>query len=267
MKIATHGFSTERQRRTYVVTGTIFWATIILISTFLHLFLAQPFLANWYSLQMSRGVTTFLTSTCHRNYKKCVQVASMDYCGHLMKQCHETEKFILPEPVSTIENVEVEPLIFSNEENEVNLRRCQKKQFYDQAVCRHLCSKTLVLESTRTNPISPCESICFELTKSSDSAGEVCPTQKYCQNGCPCPFYECEKLEFEQRLVPVFDLAEAKDSTVENIHLISGRWSDRGTTQEVKNQKFPIILSDFNGRSGLVTINASDSLVSYERVC
>ena len=145
-------------------------------------------------MEKSRAITTFLTSICHRQYKKCVQIDSMDYCGHLMKRCYETKEFILPEPVSKIDQKESKPLIFTKEENEVNRIRCQKKQFYNQKMCRHLCSSTLVLKSTWTNPKSTCESICFVLTRSFDSAGEVCPTQKYCRKGCPCPFYECEKL-------------------------------------------------------------------------
>ena len=49
--------------------------------------------------------------------------------------------------------------------------------------------------------------MCFHLTKSSDAAGEVCPFQKYCRKGCPCPYYECEKVESRQKLTPVFDFA------------------------------------------------------------
>ena len=130
----------------------------------------------------------------------------MSLCGHLMKQCHETREFILPEPISLIKAKETEMLVFSNEENQVNLRRCKKKKFLDQKVCRHLCSNTLILKSMRTHSITPCESICFELTKSFDSAGDVCPTEKYCRNGCPCPFYQCEKTEKDQKFIPVFDL-------------------------------------------------------------
>ena len=129
-----------------------------------------------------------------------------------MKQCYETKKFIIPEPISKIAPVEQKVVKFSKEENDVNLHRCQKKKFYDQKICRHLCSTTLVLTTTRTNPISPCETICFELTRSFDSAGEICPFQKYCPAGCPCPYYECEKIELPQKFIPVFDLQEAENS-------------------------------------------------------
>ena len=170
----------------------------------------------------------------------------MDYCGHLMKQCFETQEFILPEPVSQIELTNATPLDFSEEENEVNLRRCQKKQFYDQKICRHLCSKTLVLQSTRTNPISLCESMCFQLTKSSDAAGEVCPFQKYCTKGCPCPYYECEKLESCQKLIPVFDLKKSQTGVLTQNYTarststqFTSTWSTSTTTWSTSTSALP----------------------------
>ena len=160
-------------------------------------------------MQRSRSVTTFLTSTCHRNYKKCVKTERLDICGHLMKQCFETKEFVVPKPISKIKEQKATALSFTEEENLVHLRRCQKKKFYDAKLCRHICSTSLVLESTRTKgTISPlCESICFELTRSFDGAGDVCPNEKYCKNGCPCPFYQCEKQDGSpQKLTPVFDI-------------------------------------------------------------
>ena len=132
----------------------------------------------------------------------------MDYCGHLMKKCYETKQFKLPVRISQIEQQKKPAEKFTEEENKINLLRCQKKKFYDTKICRHLCSKTLVLESTRNNPISPCESICFQLTRSFDSAGAVCPTEQYCPTGCPCPHYQCEKNNSPQKLIPTFNLEE-----------------------------------------------------------
>ena len=196
----------------------------------------------------------------------------MDYCGHLMKKCYETKEFMLPVSVLKIDYAKGDPLSFSDEENEVNLRRCQKKQFYDQNVCRHLCSTTLVLESTRTNPISPCESVCFELTKSSDSAGKVCPFQKYCSNGCPCPFYDCEKFDSRQKMIPVFNLKESENTTTPTIladplntesngdfKLITGR-QIYGKKQILNPPK--IILSNFDGNDK--RINLPENFVTYE---
>ena len=208
---------------------------------------------------------TFLTSTCHRNYKKCVQIAGMNYCGHLMKDCYETKEFILPEPISKMKPAEKEPVRFDKEENHVNLTRCKKKKFYDQKVCRHLCSKTLLLTSTRTKSISPCESMCFELTRSSESAGEVCPTEKYCPYGCPCPFYECEKLDSYQKLAPVFDLQKPKPYKTDRIWIsdsvITGRWHDR----KAEKMTFPIVLSSLENRNKKIRVNDTDSFLPYER--
>ena len=217
--------------------------------------------------------TLFLTSTCHRNYKKCVRTNSMDFCGHLMKQCYETEEFILPEPVSKIQAKEKSAAVFTREESDVNRIRCQKKQFYDQKMCRHLCSATLVLRSTKIEPISSCEAMCFELTRTSDSAGAVCPFQKYCLNGCPCPFYDCEKLDSHQKMIPVFHLQNSTGplwiNNTEDISLVSitneaALITDRWTTRKNAKQ-FPIFLSDLNEKSIPIDTTSSHSSFPYER--
>ena len=84
------------------------------------------------------------------------------------------------------------------------------KQGKDQYVCRHLCSESIVLESTRKKAFSRCDEICFKLTRTHDLGGEICPFEKYCKGGCPCPFYQCEKVVDEQTLVPVWDLKNGK---------------------------------------------------------
>ena len=133
-----------------------------------------------------------------------------------MTKCFETKEFKQPEPIMKHQPGEPEPRIFDEKENKVNLRRCQKKKFYDAMLCRHLCSTSLVLKSTRTYPINSCDEICFGLTKSSGYAGAICPYQKYCANGCPCKFYSCEKIsEKDQEVIPVWDL-ETKTSRPEN---------------------------------------------------
>ena len=190
-----------------------------------------------------------------------------------MKQCHTTREFILPKAVSKVKQVKASSLEFSQEENEVNLRRCQKKRFYDQKVCRHLCSNTLVLKSTRTHPITPCESICFGLTRTSDAAGEVCPFQKYCPKGCPCPYYQCGKLDSPQKLVPVFELKKSENTpmpigSTSNSSLNSAAQSNEIAElirSEFEEPKFNILLADFNGQIQPRKTNASDSLFSYER--
>ena len=224
------------------------------------------FLANNLSLEEISGVSSF--SICHRNYKKCIQTEKMDLCGHSMKQCFQTNEFIFPEPVKEIRQIESEPVVFTEEENQINLRRCQKKKFYHAKECRYLCSTTIVLESTRHKPYSPCESICFELTESSLSAGEICPWEKRCVTGCPCPFYKCEKITKPiQKLTPYFNLkkSESVDSfsfshySYWYLGLITRRWSDRWNTEM---RKFPIILSDLTGNQDPVKVK-SDFLLPY----
>ena len=132
---------------------------------------------------------------------------TMEICAILMEECKEKKEFKQPEAVVLIEPKEHKPLIFDEKDNKVNLRRCQKKKFYDASVCRHLCSTTLVLKTKKTSPINNCEEMCFELTRSSELAGEICPFQKYCPNGCPCENYVCDKISAkDQEVIPVWDL-------------------------------------------------------------
>ena len=145
----------------------------------------------------------------------------MDICGHLMKECRETKKFILPEPAMKIEEEVFDQVDFTEEDNEINLFRCKKQQFYDAQICRHLCSKTLVLDTKQTNLQSHCQSICLDLSRASDGAGEICPYEKYCINGCPCLHFNCEKTSSDQKMTPVFDL---HNSQVVNITEIEGKF-------------------------------------------
>ena len=219
-------------------------------------------------------------------------MATMDFCGHLMRECYETKNFTLPQPVSKITQVKGAPVKFTKDDDEANLRRFQKKNFYDQKTCRHLCSNTIILESTTTIAVSPCESMCFGLTKTSQSGEQICPTQNLCPTGCPCqdlkihllvrlkkewifkfgfcPFYECEKLNTRQKLAPFFDLKKkSQDTSVTSegftdsngdYNKIFGRWSEN------KKYKFPIIFSDMTeSPTQKMMTNFSDLLFPYER--
>ena len=131
----------------------------------------------------SRMQFTFLTSVCNVEYKKCIKLDNLDICTALFHDCRGTGKFIHPERKYQPKRPKKKEVVFSKDENDVNLRRCKKKKFYDAKKCRHLCSETLVLKSRKSVAISPCEMICFQLTRSFDSAGEVCPFEKYCPTG------------------------------------------------------------------------------------
>ena len=158
----------------------------------------------------SRIQPTYLTNVCQAGFKKCLLNTDMDYCAHLLHDCVGSKNFTQPVEIVLPERPKELSLEFTEKENEVNALRCKKQKFYDRFICRHLCSQSLVLQSKRNKAFSACEFICFELTRSYDFAGEVCPFEKYCRTGCPCPFYQCEKIENEQALIPFWDLKKTK---------------------------------------------------------
>ena len=165
----------------------------------------------------ARVQPSYLTHVCQRGYKNCLRNGGieMEYCAHLLHQCIDSKEFVVPEEVAAREIFINKPDEFTARENEINLRRCKKQQFYDSQVCRHLCSTSLVRETWKKPAFSPCENICFELTRTQNSAGQICPFEKYCPNGCPCEHYECEKIPIEQQMVPVWEL--------KNITVVEGR--------------------------------------------
>ena len=193
----------------------------------------------------------------------------MDFCGHLMRECHQKKEFMQPKAALKLQPDKNKELTFDEKENRVNLRRCQKKQFYDGTMCRHLCSSSLVLKSKRITSKSSCEEICFELTKSSESSGEICPYQKYCPNGCPCKHYDCEKLsKRDQENLPVWDLmsetSRKAEDTKTNVKIFERR-EDLKRLPETFG--FNVLLYDYNSKniSDEVFIK-SDALFPHERI-
>ena len=193
----------------------------------------------------------------------------MDICGHLMQKCFQTREFNQPQPVSIREPEEEESLIFDEKDNAVNLRRCKKKNFYDASICRHLCSSSLVLNSKKNSPINSCEGICFELTKSSESSGEICPFEKYCANGCPCKHFFCEKISDKyQEKIPVWDFESKKsrNMTEEDLKIsIYQRREDLERKPETSG--FDVLLFDFNSpNSSSEVFLQGDVLFPHERI-
>ena len=215
----------------------------------------------------NRQITTFLTNTCNLGYKQCLQTDTMETCAFLMEECKETKQFRKPEPIKKVTPKKQKPLRFNKKDNQVNLRRCKKKKFYDAAICRHLCSSSIILTSKRSSTSNSCEEICFELTRSSES-GEICPFQKYCPDGCPCKNYVCEKISYkDQQEVPVWDL-ESKTSdynkTVVNLDLnIFQRRKE--LNREPKTSGFRISLYDLSSTNSASQVYVeADVLYPYE---
>ena len=213
---------------------------------------------------------TYLTNVCQVGFKKCIVTNDMDFCAHLLHDCIGTGTFTQPPKVELQEKAIEPPLSFTDRENEINQLRCKKKKFYamffqiikskilhlwinhakDRFICRHLCSQSLVMESTRNKAFSSCEKICFELTRSYYFAGEVCPFEKYCSTGCPCRFYQCEKVENEQTLVPVWDLTESRPNRVlQDLKNEFGLITNRLDVHEGSFRRFPIVFSNLHAKN------------------
>lgn len=128
------------------------------------------------------------------------------------------------------------------------------KPIKDRFLCRHLCTKTHVLASKHDETGSPCVMICSELTRSHGLAGEICPFEKYCRGGCPCPFYRCEKVENEQTLVPVWDLRRGKiiEDKIKSDELITSRME---FSSRIPFKNYPIIFSNLGLNNGSITAN------------
>ena len=171
----------------------------------------------------------------------------MEICGKRLTICLETKEFKQPDTVLQHQIEEQEPITFDEKDNRVNLRRCNKKNFYDAMICRHLCSVSLVLKPKRSLPINSCEEICFELTKSYESAGDICPFQKYCPNGCPCKHYVCEKISAkDQEVIPVWDL----DSKTNRSHTDSSIFQRREALRRKPHTSgFNVTLYDYNSEN------------------
>ena len=115
----------------------------------------------------------------------------MTVCSDRLHNCTASGFFYQPDFISKIIKKEPRLLEFTEAENKMNMRRCEKKKFYDAKICEYLCSQYSVKRSSERENL--CKDVCFTITRSQKTAGEVCPFQKYCINGCPCTHYQCEK--------------------------------------------------------------------------
>ena len=111
--LAPHGFATTLQKRNYVISGTLFWVTVVLI-------------ANYFSFEKSRfkaGVGSY----CVLEYKKCAIDFDWNLCASSMFNCGNIEddnysKFIFtpPQKIANSSNVEKSLAFFSDAQNKAN---------------------------------------------------------------------------------------------------------------------------------------------------
>ena len=54
----------------------------------------------------------------------------MDHCAHLLYGCKTTREFNLPDEFTKLESRKEPARVFTEKENEINLLRCKKQNFY-----------------------------------------------------------------------------------------------------------------------------------------
>jgi hypothetical protein len=212
--LAPHGFATALQKTNYVIWGTLFWVTVMLI-------------ANYVSFEKNRfkaGVGSY----CVREYKKCALELDWNLCASSMYNCGNIEddnysKFIFtPQKIANSSNVEKSLAVFSEAQNKANENLCLFTAQVSNNICENLCFSSDFSYDTDENytfignedkglnyvPIQynhlkndECKSIC--LLASDLEIEEDCPFHKRCPRGCPCPGYKCSKDVFDYDLAGV----------------------------------------------------------------
>ena len=86
----------------------------------------------------------------------------------------------------------------------------------EMKICSGLCSKI------DENDYAKCNELCRSLMSDTGRIDEICPFEKNCPAGCPCPFYECEnidnrKLNFAWYYNATDPLFQLKNDTVTTI--------------------------------------------------
>ncbi|CAG5110971.1 Oidioi.mRNA.OKI2018_I69.chr2.g5317.t1.cds [Oikopleura dioica] len=179
--LAKHGFATLRQRLTYLLLGTLFWQTIILI-------------ANFESVKNLAPLETFKTKTCARNFKTCLLNFPYGTCYESFSTCmRDTGEFVYPTKVVLPEARErADDDFYTNDEQDVNLKRCKRYNYYDLKICEQLCSKI------NEEDVGLCRQICESHLSDNGEMDEICPFEKLCAAGCPCSYFQCEHVDVKK---------------------------------------------------------------------
>jgi hypothetical protein len=195
--------------------GFIFFGTVFLVAVIL--------LTNVASLVKSRQMPSYATTVCQTGFKECISFGhDFILCTDLLHDCKSSRVFNQAEPIETLDQKPKPETIlkFTEEENMINLRRCKKQKFHDVKFCKYLCDQI----SFNQDENRICEEICFTLSRSENKAGEICPYQKYCREGCPCAHFECKKTAPERQMFsPVWDLSSSEKMEVDRSQLIYKR--------------------------------------------
>jgi hypothetical protein len=172
------GGGTPRQWTTYMILGSAFWLSIVLIT-------------NYIGLAKLSAHETFLTTTCNRKYKICLKGEFFyDLCVKSFDDCRESKSFVFPVKHIVQEEPLIEPQIDTHNYTELeqitNRKRCKSYEYFDRKICESLCPY-------RGDGASECNFLCRDLVTSKTGLyGLICPGDKLCPNGCPCLHYKCE---------------------------------------------------------------------------
>ena len=111
------------QKYSAVAVGTLFWMTIILV-------------ANYAGLQELRTKYTFKTLNCGRNFKQCLLEYPYNECYSAFSICmQDNMDFVFPAKMEVIEKkVEITTDVFTEKEQEINLKRCKRLNFYGKQI-------------------------------------------------------------------------------------------------------------------------------------
>ena len=162
------GNATIKQKITFVVLGSIFWQTIILI-------------ANFRGLEKLNVVV----SDCNIQYRACLKNHTYDPCTLSFNHCRENGRFIQPtEEIKLIPKKRREiKKVFTEIDQKMNVRVCNQQFFYGRKICEGLCGNAL-----------ECFALCATMADEKEElSSKVCPFASLCPKGCPCPYFECTK--------------------------------------------------------------------------
>jgi len=89
---------------------------------------------------------------------------------------------------------------FTDYENSVNKKLCLRYEFADKRFCEDLCEQS-------TAHKNECKSLCESLIREEN----ICPGDKKCPFGCPCPKFECKHYTHRKQIYweePILDLPD-----------------------------------------------------------
>ena len=239
--LAAHGFATGKQVLHFLLWGTLFWLTVML-------------LANYIGFEKNRfkpGVGSY----CVREYKKCTSEIDWNLCASSMYDCGnmENENYGLfnisaPEKMQDF-SVTEQPIIYSSAQNKANENLCLYTAHISNNICENLCFSSdfsydfdenykIIAPGNRYDhqKNAECKNIC--ILASDMEVEDDCPLHKRCPNGCPCPGYKCSEEVLD------FNLAQVTFLRYDNRRSRSSIYKISVESNTVEFEKLPLSTGD-----------------------